>query len=310
MGLAAKLGMKQNLSISWDITPWETFAIFESWGGDTRVRNKLERYYYFYIDNWEPPAKLYLMERGVKHAKILAKIDAPQELLESCVKGQGKAFIDRNYAIDAKVKDWIMEKIIDSDDQSMVHPIKYVVEKEAWGPALPGNQTPLPAGLTTVRLHAEPRFASEIEVPEIIREGNFFDTQYNPEGRFENFLVDNNDQLTVSDLRSNIMWQRQGCDLTNIKTVRKYIEKMNAEKLAGHSDWRLPTLEEAMSLMESKKNAKGNFLNPCFSKEQPFIFVADRRKPGGYWFVDYKQGTAFWASGSIPGGFGRLCRSF
>ncbi len=28
-----------------------------------------------------------------------------------------------------------------------------------------------------------------------------------------------------------------------------------------------------------------------------------------YWFVDFKQGRAFWSSGTIPGGFGRLVRS-
>jgi hypothetical protein len=68
-------------------------------------------------------------------------------------------------------------------------------------------------------------------------------------------------------------------------------------------------MEEAMSLMEPEKNNKDIFLKPCFSKEQPFIFVAAQRKPGGYWFVDYKQGRAFWSSGTIPGGFGRLVRS-
>jgi hypothetical protein len=68
-------------------------------------------------------------------------------------------------------------------------------------------------------------------------------------------------------------------------------------------------MEEAMSLMEPLKNTKGVFLHPCFSKEQPFIFVAAQRKPGGCWFVDFKQGRAFWSSGTIPGGFGRLVRS-
>ncbi len=64
-----------------------------------------------------------------------------------------------------------------------------------------------------------------------------------------------------------------------------------------------------MSLMEPVKNNKDIYLNPCFSKEQPFIFVDAQRKPGGYWFVDFKQGRAFWSSGTIPGGFGRLVRS-
>ena len=61
-----------------------------------------------------------------------------------------------------------------------------------------------------------------------------------------------------------------------------------------------------MSLLEPVENAKGVHLHPCFSKEQPFIFVAAQRRPGGHWFVDFKHGRAFWSSGTIPGGFGRL----
>ena len=38
------------------------------------------------------------------------------------------------------------------------------------------------------------------------------------------------------------------------------------------------------------------------------MFVEATRSPGGYWFVDFKQGRAYWSSGTIPGGFGRLCR--
>jgi hypothetical protein len=70
----------------------------------------------------------------------------------------------------------------------------------------------------------------------------------------------------------------------------------------------MPTVEEAMSLMETTPNEKGVYLPPCFSKEQPFIFVASRRKPTGYWFVDYMQGKMYWSSGTVPGGFCRLCR--
>ena len=83
MGLFKKLGLGGTVSIEWNITPADTFGIFESWGGKDRVRSKNERFYYFYIDNWAHPAKLFLMERGIKFARVLARIDAPQEMIDS-----------------------------------------------------------------------------------------------------------------------------------------------------------------------------------------------------------------------------------
>jgi hypothetical protein len=46
-----------------------------------RVKSKKERYYYFYIDNWEKPPRLCFMERGIRHARVLAFIDAPLEMI-------------------------------------------------------------------------------------------------------------------------------------------------------------------------------------------------------------------------------------
>ena len=91
--------------------------------------------------------------------------------------------------------------------------------------------------------------------------------------------------------------------------MNKKIDDLNREGHLGYHDWRLPSVEEAMSLMESQANDKDIHLNSNFSKEQPFIFTSAQRTPGGYWFVDYKHGRLFWSSGTIPGGFGRLCRT-
>lgn len=309
MGLREKLGLagEEPFSIAWDITPADTFGIFESWGGKVRIRNRKERYYYFYIDAWEEPAKLLLMERGIKYARVLAQITAPREMIDACVARQGKALLDKSYAIDADLRQWLQVHVLEAAESALVVPVESGLDQEETATGLPmKNEISPPVAMT---LRHEPAFISEAEVAGLVRQGNYFESQHNPTGGFANSLVDNGDGLTITDLATGVMWQRGGCDITTIRHVNAYVQELNAQKFAGHDDWRLPTMEEALSLLEAGKNDKGLHLHPCFSREQPFIFLADERKPGGYWFMDFKQATVFWASGTIPGAFGRVCRT-
>jgi len=309
MGMFQRLSMSDSTikGIDWEMTPDMSFGTFESWGGRERIRNNRERICYFFIDNWGKEPKLCLMERGVKHAKVLAEISAPPEMVKECVRQQGtSSSFEKSYAINGIIRQWLLDNVVEAEGDGYVKPVLMVKAEEDMG-VLPrrgarpftGERVTLPTGQAVI---------NDDELAPLIKKWNFFDSVLHSQGKFVNALVDNGDGLTLTDERTGIMWQRTGLDIASIRTMQRHIEKLNETGFAGYHDWRLPTMEEALSLMEPEMNAKGLYLNPCFSKEQPFIFVAARRKPGGYWFVDYKQGRAFWSSGSIPGGFGRLCR--
>ena len=310
MSFFSKLGIDPpQATIDWDLKPSDTFGMFESWGGKERVKDKNERFYYFYIDNWQPPATINLMERGIKYARILARILAPQKLIDNCIAGQGKSTtLDASYAIDEPIRLWLQENIVDSDDYSLVLPIRTDDEEEMGDTGLPGPEESAPE-LNPIALRSKPLAFEEKELPELINNTGLFERRYNPEGNDENYLVDNGEGLTVSDLKTNLMWQRSGSEINSIRTIKKWVEKLNRESFAGYNDWRLPTFEEALSLATKKKNIKDLYLHPCFSAGQPFIFTTDKREPGGHWFVDFTQARVFWASGFNPGGFGRVCRS-
>ena len=302
-----KVGNQVINSIDWEMTPDLTFGTFESWGGRERVINNGERIYYFFVDNWGDDPKLCLMERGVKHARIVAEIDAPQHLVRDCVKKQGEAaFFERSYAIDNDIQKWLINNVLDDGDQSLVHPVHEKRVVEDMGPRLP-RWDKIPTTDDAVLLPSNQTTLSDDEVQSTIRQWNFWDAEVNPSGSFVNHLKDS-DSRTLVDQRTGLMWQREGIDITSIRSMHRKINELNDKRFAGYSDWRLPSLEEAMSLMESEPNEKGLHLNTNFSREQPFIFVAAQRTPGGYWFVDFKHGRSFWSSGTIPGGFGRLCR--
>lgn len=314
MGLANLLDLNDvtAFAIDWEITPSYTFTMFESWGGRNgeRQRSNDEKFYYFYVDGWESPYGLYLMERGVKYARPLARINAPQELINACVADEGRSVsLDKSYAVNRAMREWLLANIVNGTDPALIVPLaRPVTPVEPLGIGLPPVGT-LPADLRTRKVRHERGVFTEEEVAALIRSQNYYDSQLNPTGGVESFLVDNGDGATVTELVGGVSWHLGGCDITSIKKVRGYIEELNRNRFAGHDDWRLPTLDEALSLMKPEKNAKGLHLHQAFSREQPFIFVVDERRPGGYWFVDYKQGAAFWASGTIPGGFGRACRT-
>jgi len=305
-----KLGIRSDKrSIDWDLTPADTFGMFESWGGKERIRNKDERFYYFFIADWSKPAALYLMERGIKHARLLARINAPQEMIDTCIASQGKSStLDRSYAINATIRKWLEEKVLDSFDPATVIPLTEETEERLadCGLARPDKMIPAPQ---PVRLRAASRTLRDHEIDNLVKQGNFYDSQHNPTGSFTNYFVDNSDNLIVTDKSANLMWMRHGADINSIRTISRWIAKLNRNNLGGYSDWRLPTVDEGLTLLEKNRNDRGLYLHPCFSAGQPFIFTADRRHPGGHWFIDFTQARVYWGSAFNPGGFGRVCRS-
>ncbi|CAK8722840.1 MAG: Protein of unknown function (DUF1566) [Candidatus Electronema aureum] len=312
MGLFDALHLTGNpTAVDWEMTPEYTFGTFESWGGRERVRSNKERIYYFFIDAWGEEPKLCLMERGIKYARVAAEILAPPEMLRRAVVKQGKvARFERTLAIDEELKQWLLVNVMETEDNSKVVPVENADRSDSLGPAgLPGLDAPLPADCQPLQLPNTPTELIEEEADSLIKEYSLIDHERNPEGQFKGYLVDSGDGLTVTDKVTGLMWQRGGLDIMSGRMMRKAIEELNREGFVGYSDWRLPTLAEALSLMEKEMNAKGQHLHPAFSSDQPFIFVDTVRRPGGQWFVDFKHGRAYWASGTIPGGFGRLCRN-
>lgn len=304
-----KVGEKVISPIDWEMSPDLSFGTFESWGGRERVRSNNERIYYFFVDNWGEEPKLCLMERGVKHAKIMAEIVAPLGMIKRCVERQGhSAIFEKSYAIDDQVKEWLILNVLDGGDDDLIVPRVDLDTAEDMGQDLLSHGQFSCSGEIT-HLPAEPRIINDGEIAVILKKWNFFDTEYNPDGHFENEFAAAGESSILIDQKTSLMWQRSGLDIGSSRTIQRGIVELNEQGFAGFCDWRLPTMEEAMSLMDPQKNQKGVYLSPVFSKEQPFIFVAAQRKPGGYWFVDYKQGRAFWSSGTIPGGFGRLVRT-
>ncbi|MGD8368718.1 MAG: DUF1566 domain-containing protein [Desulfobacterales bacterium] len=85
-----------------------------------------------------------------------------------------------------------------------------------------------------------------------------------PEKRFQ----DNGDG-TITDAATGLMWPKNGwrLDLLSALPWEEAVERIAAFRLAGHGDWRMPSLEEWLSLIDEKNR------NPALVSPNPFVNI-------------------------------------
>ena len=119
----------------------------------------------------------------------------------------------------------------------------------------------------------------------------------------------NNDKVVI-DHATGLMWFQSGSNryLSYDKAVKLLVE-INKEGYAGFNDWRLPTLEEAFSMMEEDKK-KGLFIDPIFNKDLSSIWTGDRYTGAITWCVAFDGGSVSWGNyGNYGGNYIRPVRS-
>ncbi len=87
------------------------------------------------------------------------------------------------------------------------------------------------------------------------------------------------------------MWQQSGSDKDiTYKKTKSYIMALNRQSFTGYSNWRLPTLGEAMSLMEPKKNSDNLYIDSRFDSKQKWIWTSDLYDASIAWVVNFNSG--------------------
>lgn len=115
------------------------------------------------------------------------------------------------------------------------------------------------------------------EVKKMLVERDFFASDWNPGGRgFNNDFEIQEDGKVVFDRASGLMWQQSGSDNDKSnKEAQTCIAVLNRKHFAGFDDWRLPTMEEAMSLLTPVKNSDELYIDQIFDKNQVWIWTSD-----------------------------------
>ncbi len=130
---------------------------------------------------------------------------------------------------------------------------------------------------------------------DMLADKGFYDADWNSSGSgFPNDLQFQNDDNVVLDHASGLMWQQSGTvkDIS-YDDAKEYVTELNSEQFAGYSDWRLPTLEEAMSLVEPAETSSGMYIDQVFDKTQRWIWTSDTNEFSLGWLVNFLVGKCY-----------------
>lgn len=148
-------------------------------------------------------------------------------------------------------------------------------------------------------LRSDPKLISRAELRQTILDRDFYDSSRHPTG---NGVANEYQVLTlegdhvVVDQATRLTWQREGSDSwLEEDDLSAYIAGLNQREFAGFRDWRLPTLEEALSVLEpSQENGDLN-IAPFFDPRQRYIWTGDRLNFGDgsvRWVVSFLTADA------------------
>ncbi|MBN2198775.1 MAG: protein phosphatase 2C domain-containing protein [Candidatus Aminicenantes bacterium] len=151
----------------------------------------------------------------------------------------------------------------------------------------------------SIPLRSNPQDLSEEEAKKMFEMRGFFAGEWNLGGQFEEEFIAQEPELGFVVARyTGLMWYASSDQPAGLfDDASKHIQDLNDRAVGRHSDWRLPTLEEAASLLRAERNESGGHVSDRFGNIPSLIWTSDR-EPGGSeesdeglrWFVDLRQG--------------------
>ncbi len=101
----------------------------------------------------------------------------------------------------------------------------------------------------------------------------------------------------VIDHATGLMWHQNGSENFMKKDkIFKWIDDLNFQGYAGYKDWRLPTSEEAASLLEPEEKYGGLYIDTVFGKKQTWLWTGDNYQNDSVWVISTCFGSVFWSN--------------
>lgn len=99
------------------------------------------------------------------------------------------------------------------------------------------------------------------------------------------------DDFVVEDQETGLVWQKRGAGYPMAwKEIHGYVEALNNKRWQGRSDWRIPTLEELLTLLCLGRTGGSRCHKKIFSSELKWLWSADESTKKQAWIVDLSEG--------------------
>ncbi len=237
------------------------------------------------------------------------------------IEGEGTGTLARFFSFPRYYQHLLKESLQDLFNKSyaaissskMIRSLKDLpkIEIKALAKKTPTVNTPAskaPVNIARIKLRSTPKKLKKKQVKAMLKQYNFYDHKHNKTGDFKNAFIDNQDG-TITDESTGLIWEKVGSpSKLDPQRANQYIEKLNWKTFGGRTDWRLPTVEELASLIESQPSQRDwLYINPVFGDPQGACadrcWSADKKdpvfgNPYGGWVVSFWHGTIKGASWS------------
>lgn len=124
----------------------------------------------------------------------------------------------------------------------------------------------------------------------------FFGTDrlWRPHGYIQNDFI-RNPNGTVSDHATGLIWEASGSAYpTSWPLAQAHINTLNRQNYGGCNRWRLPTVDELMSLLTKTPHGDDLCLEPVFDQRQKWLWSCDQRSFTAAWYVNVDMGFVAW----------------
>ncbi len=123
---------------------------------------------------------------------------------------------------------------------------------------------------------AEKRFG----LTELMKPARYVRNRFEPAG-----------ESLVYDAATGLYWQRGGTRYPmNRQEAFAYVNHLNADQFEGFSDWRLPTVDELITILSESPEGHGHCVEPVFDSFRRFLWSSDRCTFLTAWYVNLEMG--------------------